>query len=131
MADTDVKTPGSLHPALLAILELDSANDKNFVYCSVCSHVLTRRGAQIEMQGSFDHQFSNPHGFRFHVGCFANALGCDISGAPQAADSWFMGYAWRLATCGGCHQHLGWYFTRGRNLHFFYGLILDRVQIEQ
>lgn len=26
-------------------------------------------------------------------------------------DSWFPGYAWRIASCGECASHLGWLFT--------------------
>ena len=26
-------------------------------------------------------------------------------------DSWFPGYAWRVASCGECASHLGWLFT--------------------
>jgi len=50
-----------------------------------------------------------------------------ISGSPQAADSWFLGFQWRLANCAECRRHLGWYFDRPGD-EFFFGLILDRIQ---
>ena len=129
---SEVKTPpgSTLDPELRSMLEIEDADDKDFIYCAACSHILTRCDERIEVNGSHGHHFTNPHGFSFHVGCFANALGCDISGAPEAADSWFMGYFWRIATCGECQTHLGWYFARANGAEFFYGLILDRIQEE-
>ena len=117
-----------LDPNLKSMLEINVPDDKNFIYCGSCSHVITQVSMKIEMQGSHEHDFTNPHGYAFHVGCFSQALGCDLSGGPQAADSWFMGYVWRIATCGGCQNHLGWYFSSTTGEHHFYGLILDRLQ---
>ena len=31
---------------------------------------------------------------------------------PCAEDSWFPGYAWTIASCGRCGNHLGWRFTQ-------------------
>lgn len=35
-----------------------------------------------------------------------------LHGAPTAQDSWFPGYAWSIASCARCLNHLGWRFTR-------------------
>ena len=121
--DPDVST---LDPKLKAIVESKEEEDKDFIFCAQCSNVVSRASERIEVGGSHAHHLTNPHGFAFHVGCFANALGCDISGQPEAADTWFMGYRWRIATCASCHAHLGWYFAS--ESHYFYGLILDRIQ---
>ena len=110
------------------MLELDDSHDKNFIYCGQCSHVITQAAQRIEVNGSHAHLFTNPYGIEFHVGCFAQALGCDISGAAEAADTWFMGYFWRIASCAECHAHLGWYFAQANGEDYFYGLILDRIQ---
>ena len=128
---SEIKDPPSttLDPKLRSIVESTTEDDKDFIFCAQCSHVITRRSERIEVNGSHSHNFTNPHGFAFHVGCFANALGCDISGSPQAADTWFMGYHWRYASCASCNGHLGWYFTNNHAANdFFYGIILDRVQ---
>ena len=121
----------TLDPKLKSMLEIAEPDDKNFIYCATCSNIITQASQRIEMHGSHDHHFTNPHGFQFHVGCFAQALGCDISGGPEAADSWFSGHVWRLASCADCKVHLGWYFSLPSGDNPFYGLILDRIQEDQ
>jgi hypothetical protein len=34
-----------------------------------------------------------------------------LHGGPSTQDSWFPGYAWTIAYCLRCHNHLGWKFT--------------------
>ena len=129
---SEVKDPeqSTLDPALRSMLEIEQPKDKAFIYCAVCSHVITTPSAKIEVHGSHDHTLTNPHGFQFHLGCFSEALGCALSGSPQAADSWFMGYAWTLATCAECGAHLGWHFSSVTGDNYFYGLILNAIQEE-
>ena len=130
MSEVEDPKVSTLDPKLKSILEVEATDDKNFIYCSTCSHVVTQVTERIAVSGSHDHHFTNPHGFQFHVGCFAQALGCAISGEAEAADSWFMGRVWRLASCGDCNVHLGWYFSLPSGEDAFYGLILDRLQQE-
>jgi len=126
------ESPAStLDPSLRLMVEVPGPNDKNFIYCATCSNIITRVDQRIEVHGHFDHRLTNPHGIGFHVGCFAQALGCDISGTPAAADSWFMGFLWNIATCTECQIHLGWYFATASQEAYFYGLILDRLQQEK
>lgn len=132
---SEIKDPPNttLDPKLRSLLEEGSQQGRgNYIYCASCSHVLTTSDQRIDVHGSHEHHCTNPHGFEFHLGCFAEALGCDISGQAYAADSWFMGYAWRLAACAECQTHLGWYFavTSDGSPGYFYGLILDRIQEE-
>ena len=96
-----------------------------YVFCADCSHVLAHVDDRIEVGGSHDHRFTNPHGYTHHFGCYRDALGCAIQGRPTPADSWFPGYHWQLAHCGNCQQHLGWLFEREDH---FYGLILANIQ---
>ncbi|MGK0222256.1 MAG: hypothetical protein ACI9ON_001495 [Limisphaerales bacterium] len=130
---TEVKDPqqSNLDPRLKSMLEFAEPKDKNFIYCAICSNVVTKPEERVEINGSHGHHFTNPHGFEFHVGCFGQALGCTISGQPEAADSWFMGHVWRLASCAECHNHLGWYFSHPTGDNYFYGLILANIQDEQ
>jgi hypothetical protein len=130
---SEVKDPpaSTLDPSLQSMLEIEDSEDKNFIYCGTCSNVISRVQERIDVNGSHQHWFTNPYGLEFHLGCFANALGCEISGRPEAADTWFMGYYWRIAGCAECHTHLGWYFARASGADFFYGLIFDRIQTEE
>jgi hypothetical protein len=69
----------------------------------------------------------NPAGFLFHIGCFAEAIGCVIVGPDSLEYAWFPGFAWRFALCGQCGSHLGWHFrSDGRGA--FFGLILNRLR---
>ena len=121
-----IDKPQTLDPKLKEIVDKEMDDEPGFVRCASCAYVIARMTDIIEVNGSYQHQFSNPYGIQFHLGCYANALGCTISGARTHADTWFPGYQWRLATCTQCDQHLGWYFDR--DAEFFYGLILDRIR---
>jgi hypothetical protein len=128
MIDVVDKQRQGLDPALQDIVERATAEPKDLIHCGTCSHVVARKADGCAINGSHAHDFVNPHGISFHVGCFAEALGCTISGEPTAADTWFPGFFWRLASCAECRTHLGWYFDRAGE--YFYGLILDRIQHE-
>ena len=93
--------------------------------CAGCLHAITTASARIEMSDSHAHTFSNPHGFVFHIACFAAAPGCEARSDSSTEYSWFPGYAWRVAVCRGCGEHLGWLFAGGDVS--FHGLIVDRL----
>jgi hypothetical protein len=93
--------------------------------CAQCRLEITSDEARIEVAGQHEHTCANPHGFAFHIGCFASAPGCAGVGRAETYWSWFPGYSWRLVLCRGCHAHLGWLFAAGGAR--FYGLILDRL----
>jgi hypothetical protein len=125
----DKPRQATLDPKLKELLDDDTEAKKGFVYCGLCSHVVSHIEQRIEVNGSHDHNFVNPYGVEFHVGCFDEALGCAISGQPTAADTWFPGFRWRLASCEECTTHLGWLFANA-DAYTFYGLILDRIQTD-
>ena len=117
-----------LDPKLKEIVEDKTERERDYIVCGSCAHVIARRSAQIEVNGSHDHYFTNPYGLEFHVGCFSEALGCAISGQRVAADTWFPGFRWRIASCEDCRRHLGWYFDQPGI--YFYGLVLDYIRDE-
>ena len=126
MIDVLDKQRQGLDPRLQSIVDREAADARDLVVCATCSHVIARKSDRVEIGDSHTHRFTNPYGLEFHIGCFADALGCAISGSPVAADTWFPGFHWQLASCENCRNHLGWYFDRADE--FFYGLILDTIQ---
>ena len=129
MIDVLDKERQALDPKLKEIVDRASEETRDFLVCAACSHVIARRADQIDVNGAFAHFFTNPFGVEFHVGCFSDAPGCAITGERVAADTWFPGFHWRLASCEACRAHLGWYFDQADA--YFYGLILDCVRDAQ
>lgn len=117
----------TLDPKLKELIDDESRPKEGFLFCTACSHVIGHVQDRIEVQGSFEHTCTNPHGYVHRFGCHRDAPGCAIGGDRQAADSWFRGFHWRLASCANCGTHMGWLFDR-QEAHFF-GLILDRIQV--
>jgi hypothetical protein len=68
--------------------------------------------------------FTNPEGIRFEILTFSRTLGCCQTGIPSLQYTWFEGHAWSYCQCGGCRQHLGWYYS---GEHEFVGLIKSRL----
>lgn len=128
MIDVNDKERQALDPKLRAILGEEKRSERDYMYCAKCSHVIGRANDKIEVNGGFQHQLTNPAGITFSLGCFQDALGSSLAGDRHAADSWFPGFLWRYAACAQCSEHLGWYFDNADA--FFYGLILDRVQMD-
>lgn len=112
---------------LIAQLQQEAAAPTGpILLCRFCHAPVARAGDALRIGPHHQYHFSNPYGIRFQVGCYRQAPGCDIHGEPTAADTWFRGYQWRLALCGDCHEHLGWYFQRDEQRDFF-GLIVDKL----
>jgi hypothetical protein len=93
--------------------------------CLACGHPITSLRERIAAEGAHQHTFTNPGGYVFRIGCFGRAPGCLQAGQPTLEHTWFPGYAWLYALCGGCRTHLGWVFRSGQSA--FFGLILDRL----
>ena len=92
--------------------------------CIGCRSVITSKQEAIEITGAHCHTCTNPHGFTYTLGCFAQAPGVSTGGPKISADTWFFGYRWQIAICAQCQLHLGWLFS-GPDV--FYGLILNRL----
>ena len=97
--------------------------------CAACRHVIADASLRVEMAGTHIHGFTNPHGLYFEIGCFSKAPGCTFDGHASDEFSWFPGYRWRVAACGGCGGHMGWLFES--KLHRFVGLILAALEVEE
>ena len=115
-----------LDPSIADIAADETRPRKGYIFCAACSHVIAHTQDRIEVQGALEHTCTNPYGYVHRFGCYREAPGCAVIGGTHSADSWFSGYRWRLAHCGGCDAHLGWAFEKPDQ--GFFGLILNRVQ---
>lgn len=51
-----------------------------------------------------------------------------LQGRPSTQYSWFPGYAWTIAVCSACGEHLGWRFTSStKSPAAFYGLVRSAI----
>lgn len=127
MAGDLVKDADVLEPELDRLVR--TSDHRGDVQCGACGFPISSSDQRIDVSGRHDHHCVNPLGYRFHIGCFGEALGCSISGSPAAADSWFPSFRWQYASCSRCAKHLGWYFQDAED-GYFYGLILNRIIIK-
>lgn len=95
------------------------------VTCRACGAEVTRPEHAIAVGAAGLHTFVNPAGAVFELRTFVEAAGCRAIGPATAQWTWFPGYAWRVALCGACGDHLGWQYVG--NAGSFYGLIADTI----
>ena len=99
------------------------------VRCAYCKSLITYQGNADTIAGKHVHSYSNPAGYEFTIACYHKAW-CKITGRPTREWSWFAGYTWQYALCPQCQEHLGWFYHNQPNNSSFYGLILERIIIE-
>jgi len=107
--------------------EKEKPGESPSLVCKTCGTVITRQEYGIEVNGAHRHTFMNPAGIVFRIGCFSEAGGCYVMGAPTTEYTWFAGYTWRYVVCAGCLSHLGWHYRAGEK--GFFGLILDQLAL--
>lgn len=118
--------PGVLAPAgEVAEEAVASAPESRWVVCAVCGGFVAASRASIAMDGAHVHSFINPAGMIFRVRCFSEAPGAVPVGEQSEHFTWFAGFAWRVALCRGCGEHLGWSYRGGDSS--FMALIEDRI----
>jgi len=103
-----------------------AVDEEKGLCCGACGFRITTWRQRISVGGAFEHTFVNPGGYVYRIGCFREAPGCFDAEEPTSEHSWFKGYAWQYAVCGGCLAHLGWVYSGGAGERF-HGLILDRL----
>lgn len=107
---------------------LDQGGSGNKLVCRACGHEITRTGARMSVDDSHAHVFSNPAGYVFEIGCFRNAPGCLSEGPTSTEFSWFPGFSWQVALCGGCRGLMGWRYRPVLDAGAgFFGLILPHL----
>jgi hypothetical protein len=93
--------------------------------CAACRAFVTESSARLEVNSAHSHAFVNAVGVIYRIGCFASAPGTRPLGEESTHWTWFPGFAWQVAICRTCSEHLGWGF-RSVDSQFF-GLILERL----
>lgn len=96
--------------------------------CRACGNRVAPVAAGAELDGSHIHQRINPSGIEFEFGIFSQAPGCEVVGAAVEHDSWFPGFAWEIAICCHCAEHLGWRFSNAGNATVFALIITKLIQ---
>ena len=95
------------------------------IICMRCQTVITYPSHNYFYMGEHQHTFINPHGLVFEIALYSETV-CVKSGSATQGYTWFPGYAWQIAHCPNCQDHLGWSYTC-LDKPSFYGLILDRI----
>jgi hypothetical protein len=122
----DATAPGMLKRLLTAHQQAPAEQPEKRLCCKICGQMITRDQDRIKKGGAHTHTFTNLYGIRFAIGCFKTVAGCEEKGRKTDEFTWFPGFAWRIAYCTGCKEHLGWGFhSQGDDI--FYGLILNRL----
>ena len=95
----------------------------DWLRCRACGHRLAPAG---ESGGAF----VNPFGYVHDLLLAPRAPGAEAIGEVTTAASWFDGYGWQHALCGGCHAHVGWcYLACGdQQPDLFFGLRRDALE---
>ncbi|XP_015764904.1 PREDICTED: protein cereblon-like isoform X2 [Acropora digitifera] len=94
--------------------------------CSECDTKIAEKGDLFSM--SLDGPlgaYVNPNGCVHETLTFYRAKSFRLRGRHTTENSWFPGYAWTIAECAQCGNHLGWRFTavkRGLSPSKFWGL---------
>jgi hypothetical protein len=117
--------PGVAPEGALAVREIAGAGQGGWVACAACRALVTHSRERLSVDGAHSHSFINPAGLIFRVSCFAAAPGTVSVGEASADFTWFAGFAWRVALCRACGEHLGWSYHRLDS--GFVALIDDRV----
>jgi hypothetical protein len=110
---------------LSAPLPVEAFRGDEILACAVCRQWITAARMAISIDGAHAHERTNPAGERYRFGCFLAARGLVLHGFPSHEVTWFPGYAWEIAACSRCAEHLGWRFTSADTT--FYALVLDRL----
>jgi cereblon len=98
--------------------------DHTRLVCRHCGTTIATADA-VMPRGDWPLVFANPHGLVFELVLLRAAQQLILVGPATTEHTWFSGYAWRVALCGGCGVHLGWRFEAvepERSPALFFGL---------
>lgn len=87
--------------------------EREVLCCAHCASPisLSRHIFRMTSEGQTGGVFVNPTGFLHDIVTVLEVDNAALQGEPEVAHSWFPGYAWTIAVCEDCGNHLGWKFT--------------------
>lgn len=96
---------------------------RRWLCCRACAARIANTAARMD---SGPLVFVNPGGRVYEVIQLRHARGLRVVGPATTDDTWFTGYAWSVALCAGCLNHLGWRYSAalaGTEPGHFFGLV--------
>lgn len=99
-------------------LELTLLERADILRCRACRCRIARKSDALNMSTEgIVGVFVNEHGFVHQTMTLRTVRrrGLSLVGRPTAENSWFPGYAWTIANCARCMQHMGWRFSAVRS----------------
>ncbi|KAG0572193.1 hypothetical protein KC19_VG075100 [Ceratodon purpureus] len=92
--------------------EIELLESMDQLRCKRCLDIKARRSDMLVMSADGPiSAYVNAHGYVHETLTLHRASRLVLAGQPQTANSWFPGYAWVLAECSACTEHMGWRFT--------------------
>ena len=107
-------------------------NGSKAFQCSACGSLISSSDRLLAFNGSNRHLFVNPAGVECDFHTFYSCPGAVALGGATEEHTWFPGYAWHMAFCGTCYQHIGWFYEGISGLERpreFWGVLLVRIMI--
>ncbi|KAF5839122.1 hypothetical protein DUNSADRAFT_1520 [Dunaliella salina] len=118
---TLLEAPTVLHRLQLIVeMLLLYERDMRVLRCKGCAAAIVNAGDVLQTtdEGAGS-AFCNAYGCVHDLATFARLCAradVRLHGLPEVAHSWYPGYAWTIASCSHCMNHLGWRFTAARDL---------------
>ncbi len=131
--DTDARPPKPRHrtPDVRGEPATADLEPESVVRCRCCDqHVTSRRHAfSFRANGSIQ-VFPNPWGQMKKIWTVRSAHDLVIVGPPTVEFTWFDGFAWAVALCARCRNHLGWRYdaVQAGRPPAFYGLLMEALR---
>ncbi|XP_065058938.1 protein cereblon-like [Rhopilema esculentum] len=106
--------------------QLDLIQKCSLLHCYECGNPIADKKDLFSMslKGPLA-AYVNPGGYVHETVTFYKAKGLALRGRASSENSWFPGYAWTIAECRTCSNHMGWKFTvcqKGLTPSKFWGL---------
>ena len=101
---------------------------EGWICCGACRARIAPRSALLGSDAPL--VFANPQGLVYELITVRTAIAVHVLDPPTTEATWFDGYAWRVAICAACVNHLGWQYsavTPDRSPATFFGFIRKHV----